>query len=854
MNNCKINLFKHLAWLLVVLMISAAQDTFAQKKRRSVSVRDSLRRTILKRDSLMRTFKKSDTSINSLLQKVEYYNTNFNQIKTNLARGIDTADISEQLPRFERRIVLIKTMIDNDRSSTLRYLYAIRDFLTHSDDQLDEWQDKLTEINSKLTQSENELQQMQKDSMLKVIPADSSLRATFLTQKMAVLKKWRQLDAQNKKLLLKVGLLQNRVAAVYIAILDEKDQIDIKIHDFGIRALSCENNYIWEMAPTPGSNFNTALSKSITMNTKLFSFMINRDTLIHLCGLTIFILFFSWVYYNRRKILTVKDMPQDILTQTTYIAKYPFASALLVTTAISPNFYDHPPVVFLEAFFIVMVITILYLVKKTDKTAIFGFLNPLFWITLVYSASNLFIEVSNIDRVAILLMALLSIWMGLRFLKTVKNNPGQYLPYTRVVLRVFIMLQAGSLLANILGRFSMAKIIGVTAIYNLWLALGLYLMVQILMESMFLQLEANKTNEGISSYIDFKILQKKMRSILNIVAAALWLIMLSQNLSIEDSVFDYVSNVLTQSHQIGNTGTLFSIGSIIIFIAVIWLSSIVAKIISYLYDFADQHKDAPLFKKKTRTSILVIKIAVFAVGFLVAVAASGFPLDKITIIISAFGIGIGFGLQTIVNNLVSGLILAFEKPVQIGDIIEVDGRSGRITDIGIRSSRIATSDGAEVIVPNGDLISHHVINWTLSNNNRRVELIVGVAYGSDIEKVKGILHELLTKREDIMNDPEPLVFLHNLNESTVDFRLLFWAADIGTWLQLKSGVLADIYNELNAAGIAIPFPQQDVYLHLPDDQKMQIAKEDTQEGKKVSPLGGDLEGAPTDKNPPTEDQ
>ncbi|MEB0250224.1 mechanosensitive ion channel, partial [Mucilaginibacter sp. 5B2] len=167
-----------------------------------------------------------------------------------------------------------------------------------------------------------------------------------------------------------------------------------------------------------------------------------------------------------------------------------------------------------------------------------------------------------------------------------------------------------------------------------------------------------------------------------------------------------------------------------------------------------------------------------------AITASGFPLDKITIIISAFGIGIGFGLQNIVNNLVSGLILAFEKPIQIGDIIEVDNRSGTIMEIGIRSSKIATSDGAEVIIPNGDLISHHVINWTLSNNNRRIELIIGVAYGSDIERVKGILTDLLCNREEIMDNPAPLIFVHNLTENSVDFRLLFWAADISTWLSL----------------------------------------------------------------------
>jgi potassium efflux system protein len=221
------------------------------------------------------------------------------------------------------------------------------------------------------------------------------------------------------------------------------------------------------------------------------------------------------------------------------------------------------------------------------------------------------------------------------------------------------------------------------------------------------------------------------------LASVLWLIMLTQNLSIEDAVFDLLEKFLTENRSLGGTNTSFTFQSIIIFIAVIWLSSVAARIISYLYEVAGKHaNDIDVLKKKNRTSTLLIKLGVFAVGFLLAVAASGFPLDKITIIISAFGIGIGFGLQNIVNNLVSGLILAFEKPIQIGDIIEVDNRSGTIMEIGIRSSKMATSDGAEVIIPNGDLISHHVINWTLSNNNRRIELIIGVAYGSDIEKVK----------------------------------------------------------------------------------------------------------------------
>jgi potassium efflux system protein len=799
-------------------------DGIAQTKKKKLSVRDSLRMAILRRDSMMRTFKKSDTSINNLLQKIEYYTSSFNQIKTSLSRGVDTLDISASLPSYEKRIGLIKTLIENDRSSTLRYLYAIRDILTRTDDQLDIYQDRLAAINAKLVQNQNELSSMDKDSSLKIIPADSSLRTTFLTQKIAIDSKHKRLDTTNKKLLLKIGLLQNRISAVYISLLDLKDQIDIKIREFSVQALSSENNSIWEMDADTTSTFKTALSKTVNMNTRLLTFFVGRDPLIHFTGILIFVLFFTWIYSNRRKVLRVKESPQTVFSHATYISLYPITSTIILTFAIVPNFYDHPPVVVQEIFFTGLTLAILYLVKKTCSQIQFKYLHILFWLTFVYSLSNLFVEVSNTDRVIVLLLALATSIASIWFYREVKKQPEGYLPYTKTIMKVFITLLVISFLCNVFGRVTLSKIIGVTAVYNLWLALGMYYLVQIIMQSLFLQLEANKNSSSISSFIDFKMLQNKFRSILTILASVLWLIMLTQNLSIEDAVFTFIQNFLTQSRSLGGTNTQFTFQSIIIFIAVIWFSSVAARIISYLYEVSGKNaNDIDVLKKKNRTSTLLIKMAVFAIGFLLAVTASGFPLDKITIIISAFGIGIGFGLQNIVNNLVSGLILAFEKPIQIGDIIEVDNRSGTIMEIGIRSSKIATSDGAEVIIPNGDLISHHVINWTLSNNNRRIELIIGVAYGSDIEKVKTLLTGLLCKNEDIMDNPAPLIFVHNLNESSVDFRLLFWAADINTWLSLKSSILTDIYIAFAKAGIEIPFPQRELHLRLSNEQADIIA-------------------------------
>ncbi|MBD1394676.1 mechanosensitive ion channel family protein [Mucilaginibacter glaciei] len=826
--------FKITLPLLFILTLFKA-DGFSQAKKKKMSVRDSLRMSILRRDSMMRTFKKSDTSINNLLQKIEYYTSSFNQIKTSLSRNIDTVDISKQLPSFERRIGLIKTLIDNDKSSTLRYLYAIRDILTRSDDQLDIYQERLAAINSKLVQNQNELSSMDKDSSLKIVPADSSLLTTFLIQKIAIDSKHKRLDANNKKILLKIGLLQNRISAAYISLLDLKDQIDIKIREFSIQALSNENNPIWVFDTDTTSTFRSALGKTANMNKRLLNFFIGRDPLIHFAGALLFGLFFAWIYSNRRRVLRVKAAPQEVFRHTKYVTLYPITSAIIVAFAIVPNFYDHPPVVVQEIFFTVLTAGILHLVKRTCPPIQFKYLNILFWLTAVYSFSNLFVEVSNTDRVIVLLSSLATAISSVWYHREVKKKPEEYLPYTIPIIRVFIGLLIISILCNVFGRVTLSKIISVTAVYNLWLALGMYYLVQILMQALFMQLEANKDSSAISSFIDFKMLQNKFRSILSIMAGVLWVIMLTQNLSVEDAVFKYIRNFLTESRSLGGTNTQFTFQSIIIFIAVIWFSSVAARIISYLYEVAGKHaNDMDVLKKKNRTSTLLIKMAVFAIGFLLAVAASGFPLDKITIIISAFGIGIGFGLQNIVNNLVSGLILAFEKPIQIGDIIEIDNRSGTIMEIGIRSSKIATADGAEVIIPNGDLISHHVVNWTLSNNNRRIELIIGVAYGSDVEKVKALLTDLLNNSEDIMDNPAPLIFVHNLNQNSVDFRLLFWAADINNWLSLKSTILTDIYMMFDKEHIEIPFPQSDIHLRLTDDQQSLLFNNKKKKHKKVA--------------------
>jgi small-conductance mechanosensitive channel len=213
---------------------------------------------------------------------------------------------------------------------------------------------------------------------------------------------------------------------------------------------------------------------------------------------------------------------------------------------------------------------------------------------------------------------------------------------------------------------------------------------------------------------------------------------------------------------------------------------------------------------------LILRISIITAGFMIAIAVLGVEMDKLAILLGAFGVGIGFGLQNIFNNLVSGIILAFERPIQEGDIIEVGTLLGTVKEIGIRASVIFTFDGAEVIVPNGNLISNELINWTLTNQTRRIEANVGVKYGTDPDRVLAILNSVAGSDNEVLDDPAPLALFSGFGESSLDFRLLFWIDNADRRLITLSRINVQINRALADAGIEIPFPQRDLHVRSVD--------------------------------------
>ena len=255
-----------------------------------------------------------------------------------------------------------------------------------------------------------------------------------------------------------------------------------------------------------------------------------------------------------------------------------------------------------------------------------------------------------------------------------------------------------------------------------------------------------------------------------------------------------------------------TLGDVVAFGLTLWAAFLVSRIVRFALEEDVYHR----FRLPHGLPYAVSNLAHYTIllaGFLIAMLSLGLDLNRFTLLAGAFGVGVGFGLQTIVNNFVSGLILLFERPIQVGDAVQLGDLTGEVTRIGIRSSTLRTWEGAEVILPNSSLIQDPVTNWTLSDRMRRFDISIGAAYGSDPERVLAVLLEAAKQDRRVLANPEPVALFVGFGASALDFQLRAWSDD-PKWPQVRSELSLAVYRAFRGNGIEIPFPQQDVNLRV----------------------------------------
>ena len=314
------------------------------------------------------------------------------------------------------------------------------------------------------------------------------------------------------------------------------------------------------------------------------------------------------------------------------------------------------------------------------------------------------------------------------------------------------MQQVLAIVANLVGAFRLAEIFALIPLQIAVVAIAMQLATKFAETIFYLALSSNYFQKLNVIRDEFQVIYRKCTWLTNVILLFLFFSIILNILTIKNAVFEWGRGVLSDGIKIGAVN--ISLGSILIFFFVIWLSIMISRIVSHILE-KDVFTRVKVSKGLPGTIILMLKTVLISGGFFLAAAASGMRLTNLSIVLGAFSVGIGFGLQNIFNNLVSGLILAFERPINVGDVVEVGPLLGTVRSIGLRSSTVRTFDGAEVIVPNGNLISNEMINWTLSDTNRRMDIRVGVAYGSNPERVLELMEKIAQEHTGVRKKPGP---------------------------------------------------------------------------------------------------
>jgi len=533
--------------------------------------------------------------------------------------------------------------------------------------------------------------------------------------------------------------------------------------------------------------------------------------LVMLAGL----LFFStWFKKNHKRIIAEKDFPLSKMHMV--FINSPVVSSLFIVGLLVRFMVPELPRTFYSVVMMIILIPMVILFIR-----LFGVKFRTWTIILVVAVGfNLFYELAYhpgvLLRILLMALSVAEIWF---FTWAYRKRPFAGMiehkfisGLFRILLIGFAMMLSLSVIANLLGALRMAEYLTLVPLQITLLALAIQLSTRLFAAIFYMVLASNYVQKLHVIREEFQVIYKKIQWLAGFIFLLIFISIALRILMVKDLVFDWGREVLTDGIEIGKI--TISLGSILTFFFVIWLSIVISKIISSVLA-KDVFSRVKTSKGMPETVILLLRIALISCGFLLAAAASGMQLTNLSIVLGAFSVGIGFGLQNIFNNMVSGLILAFERPINVGDVVQVGELMGTVRSIGLRSSKVKSFDGAEVIVPNGNLISNEMINWTLSDSNRRMDIRVGVAYGTDPEKVLAIMEQIAEEHEDVRKKPAPRGYFIGFGDSSLNFRLLAWV-NLDNRLEVESEINVLINKKLAEAGIEIPFPQRDLHIRSDD--------------------------------------
>ncbi|MBD0295506.1 MAG: mechanosensitive ion channel [Flavisolibacter sp.] len=725
-----------------------------------------------------------------LLSRLNQVYITLNRINYTTGTKLNVQDIEKELANVTDHLRGLKENLSaENRTLTVSTLQMYEILIVEMLGDLEEWRELLQDYEDKLRYMTTRLDTIRNDSAFRRLRRNEALRAQYGEQLKAGRQKFRTADSTLKLSLAKINTLQTRISEDYIEVTEARNKVRRQLRAFTNRTFTKEAPYLWEIGPkTSYADIKSKAARSYVAERNAMGYYFSKRYWNRVFLLLTGLLFFAWVAYNFR--VTKKLGLESLLRYFKFLRPVPVIASLLVVFILSPFFDLNAPAVYTEIMQLglLAVLTVFFAVHW--PRGLFAYWMGIVVLFLLFAFSRTMVTPGFGERGYLLLLNAVAAGYTALFLKRLQRRKA-FEKFVRAVLLTGITLNIAAVLFNIFGRTTLAQTLGSTSVFSLTQIVGLAVFIQVMSEAFYLQVRKSRLVQHLHAPVSYEQVAPRFRNLLTLVVLMLWAIVFASNLHVYGPIYKNVSRFLRIERHLGSTA--FTYGNLLVFAGVLWVSFILQKFTGYFMGIVDDHNEMNENIGRKGNRLLFIRLVIVIAGFLLAVAASGLPVDKLTIVFSALGVGIGLGLQNIVNNFVSGIILIFERPFHIGDTIEIGGKLGRVKNISVRSSVIHTDKGAEIIVPNGDLLSQQVINWTLTNRHVLAELRLILTGSPNFRMVKSLVLDMLKGHPELIAEKEPQVLIEEITHTGLSLLIQFWIKDISNVDEIQSEIKTKIY-------------------------------------------------------------
>jgi potassium-dependent mechanosensitive channel len=533
-------------------------------------------------------------------------------------------------------------------------------------------------------------------------------------------------------------------------------------------------------------------------------------------------MFVLW-WWLRTALAGIRARAEEVpaLGEMREVFESPGSIALILAALPAPLLYPTAPPVARDAYQLMLLVPLTLVMLELITEPVFRrFIVGVGVCQVVGLTHNFFFGFPPWDRVVIVIQAGLGVALALATIVALRTHPGdngarwlEFSRWIRLGLAGMAAVLLVPLLGEVLGYGRASVFFGRGAFQTIYLSLFILALYRLL-RSILIYLAYGRAAERLRSVRRHRqrIIDQAGRWLLAAAGVA-WADLVLYVWEVHDPALSALGKAWKLGGNVGSTKV--TLGVAVMAALALYASVLVSKLVAFALE-EEVYPRSSLDTGMQNAVTQMLRYLLWFLGLMLGLGVLGVKLQNLAIIGGALSVGIGFGLQNIVNNFVSGLILLVERPIRIGDVIEFEGRWAVVRRIGIRATLIETWDRSEVIVPNGDLLSAKIVNWTHSNVSNGINIAVGVAYGSDSAAVAGLLVRAALGHPEVLKEPAPTAFLMKFGDSALEFELHCFVPSLDSRVRVSSDLRAAVYRDLTAAGIAIPFPQREIRLLGPN--------------------------------------